>query len=88
MLINENRLNLMDARHRKYLAEQVEKHAFRGSADQDSGLRAAAGLRAEMVARSCHGGIFGFENWPFRTVDRNRLFGVASEKMVLTPRRY
>jgi Fe-S cluster biosynthesis and repair protein YggX len=28
MLINENRLNLADAQHRKYLAEQVEKHFF------------------------------------------------------------
>ena len=37
MLINENRLNLMDARHRKYLAEQVEKHFFGGGADQIQG---------------------------------------------------
>lgn len=28
MIINENRLNLADAGHRKYLAEQVEKHFF------------------------------------------------------------
>lgn len=28
MLINENRLNLADARARQYLAEQVEKHFF------------------------------------------------------------
>ncbi|WIM06925.1 MAG: oxidative damage protection protein [Candidatus Nitricoxidivorans perseverans] len=28
MIINENRLNLADARHRKYLTEQVEKHFF------------------------------------------------------------
>ena len=28
MLINENRLNLIEARHRKYLAEQLEKHFF------------------------------------------------------------
>lgn len=26
MIINENRLNLADAAHRKYLAEQIEKH--------------------------------------------------------------
>lgn len=37
MLINENRLNLMDARARKYLAEQMEKHFFEGGADQISG---------------------------------------------------
>ena len=28
MLINENRLNLMDARARKYLAEQMERYFF------------------------------------------------------------
>ena len=28
MIINENRLNLADAQHRKYLMEQVEKHFF------------------------------------------------------------
>jgi len=28
MIINENRLNLAEAAHRKYLAEQVEKHFF------------------------------------------------------------
>jgi Fe-S cluster biosynthesis and repair protein YggX len=28
MLINENRLNLMDARSRKYLQEQMEAHFF------------------------------------------------------------
>lgn len=37
MLINENRLNLVDARHRKYLAEQVEKHFFGDGADQIQG---------------------------------------------------
>ena len=37
MLINENRLNLMDARARKYLAEQMEKHFFEGGADQIAG---------------------------------------------------
>ncbi|WP_341677844.1 oxidative damage protection protein [Niveibacterium sp. SC-1] len=37
MLINENRLNLMDARARKYLAEQMEKYFFAGGADQVSG---------------------------------------------------
>lgn len=37
MLINENRLNLADARARKYLAEQMEKHFFGGGADQAAG---------------------------------------------------
>lgn len=37
MLINENRLNLMDARARKYLAEQMEKHFFGEGADQVGG---------------------------------------------------
>ena len=37
MLINENRLNLMDARARKYLAEQMEKHFFGGGADDIGG---------------------------------------------------
>ena len=38
MLINENRLNLMDARARKYLAEQMEKHFFGEGADQVTGF--------------------------------------------------
>lgn len=38
MLINENRLNLMDARARKYLAEQMERHFFSGEADQIPGF--------------------------------------------------
>ena len=38
MLINENRLNLADAQHRKYLAEQVEKHFFGDGAAQVAGF--------------------------------------------------
>lgn len=38
MIINENRLNLADAQHRKYLAEQVHKHFFGEGADQVSGF--------------------------------------------------
>lgn len=38
MLINENRLNLADAQHRKYLAEQVDKHFFGEGADRISGF--------------------------------------------------
>jgi Fe-S cluster biosynthesis and repair protein YggX len=38
MMINENRLNLADAQHRKYLAEQVEKHFFGQGADRVSGF--------------------------------------------------
>ena len=37
MIINEYRLNLADAAHRKYLAEQVEKHFFGTGADQVQG---------------------------------------------------
>lgn len=37
MLINENRLNLMDPRARKYLTEQMEKHFFGTGADNVSG---------------------------------------------------
>lgn len=37
MIINENRLNLADAAHRKYLAEQVEKHFFGEGADKVQG---------------------------------------------------
>jgi Fe-S cluster biosynthesis and repair protein YggX len=37
MLVNENRLNLADARARKYLAEQLEKHFFGEGADQVAG---------------------------------------------------
>jgi Fe-S cluster biosynthesis and repair protein YggX len=36
-LINENRLNLADARARKYLLEQTEKFFFGGGADEASG---------------------------------------------------
>jgi Fe-S cluster biosynthesis and repair protein YggX len=36
-LINENRLNLADARARKYLEEQMEKHFFGGGADVATG---------------------------------------------------
>jgi Fe-S cluster biosynthesis and repair protein YggX len=38
MLINENRLNLMDPRARQYLSEQMEKHFFSEGADQISGF--------------------------------------------------
>ncbi len=37
MIINDNRLNLADAAHRRYLAEQVEKHFFGEGADQVQG---------------------------------------------------
>ncbi|MDQ8020411.1 MAG: oxidative damage protection protein [Moraxellaceae bacterium] len=37
MLINENRLNLMDARARKYLMEQLERHFFGSGADAAAG---------------------------------------------------
>jgi Fe-S cluster biosynthesis and repair protein YggX len=37
MLVNENRLNLADARARKYLATQMERHFFGEGADQATG---------------------------------------------------
>jgi len=37
MLVNENRLNLADARARKYLLTQMEKYFFGDGADQVSG---------------------------------------------------
>ena len=37
MLVNENRLNLADAKARKYLAEQMEKNFFGAGADVASG---------------------------------------------------
>ncbi len=37
MIINENRLNLADPSHRKYLMEQVQNHFFGTGADQISG---------------------------------------------------
>ena len=37
MLVNENRLNLADARARQYLARQMEKHFFGDGADAVAG---------------------------------------------------
>ena len=37
MLINENRLNLMDAKARRYLQEQMEAHFFGTGAEQAAG---------------------------------------------------
>jgi Fe-S cluster biosynthesis and repair protein YggX len=37
MLVNENRLNLADARSRQYLARQMEKHFFGDGADAVQG---------------------------------------------------
>ncbi len=37
MLVNENRLNLADARARKYLATQMEKYFFGEGADKPEG---------------------------------------------------
>ena len=37
MLVNENRLNLADAKARKYLMEQTERHFFGGGADTAQG---------------------------------------------------
>ena len=37
MLVNENRLNLADARARQYLARQMESFLFGGGAEQPAG---------------------------------------------------
>lgn len=37
MLVNENRLNLADARARQYLARQMENYFFGSGADQPAG---------------------------------------------------
>jgi len=37
MLVNENRLNLADARARKYLATQMEKYFFGDGGDKPAG---------------------------------------------------
>lgn len=37
MLVNENRLNLADARARKYLATQMEKHFFGEGGERPAG---------------------------------------------------
>jgi Fe-S cluster biosynthesis and repair protein YggX len=37
MLINENRLNMMDPKARKYLMEQLERHFFGAGADAAQG---------------------------------------------------
>ncbi len=37
MLVNENRLNLADARARQYLARQMESFFFGGGAEQPAG---------------------------------------------------
>ena len=38
MLVNENRLNLADARSRQYLARQMEQFLFGGEADKPAGF--------------------------------------------------
>ena len=38
MLVNENRLNLADARARQYLARQMEQFFFGGGAEQPAGF--------------------------------------------------
>ncbi|MEW9572321.1 oxidative damage protection protein [Rhodanobacter sp. Si-c] len=38
MLINENRINPLDPKARKYLAEQMEKYLFGGEVDRAAGF--------------------------------------------------
>jgi Fe-S cluster biosynthesis and repair protein YggX len=42
MLVNENRLNLADARSRQYLARQMESFFFGGGAEQPAGYMPSA----------------------------------------------
>jgi Fe-S cluster biosynthesis and repair protein YggX len=46
MLVNENRLNLADARARQYLARQMENHFFGGGADAARATSRRPGPRA------------------------------------------
>lgn len=43
MLVNENRLNLADARARKYLAAQMEQYFFGDGAERPAGYVAPTG---------------------------------------------
>ena len=43
MLVNENRLNLADARARQFLAKQMEQYSFGGGADKPAGYVPPAG---------------------------------------------
>ena len=45
MLVNENRLNLADAKARKYLVEQMEKHFFGDGADEITQVWPSASMR-------------------------------------------
>ena len=47
MLVNENRLNLADARARQYLARQMENHFFGSGADAAAGYVPPSAKRSE-----------------------------------------
>ena len=49
MLVNENRLNLADARARQYLARQMEKHFFGDGADVAQGYVPPTELSPELA---------------------------------------
>ena len=62
MLVNENRLNLADARARQYLARQMENHFFGAGADAAQGYvppaactggRVQSALRGACACRLC-----------------------------------
>lgn len=47
MLVNENRLNLSDARARKYLLQQLEAHFFGDGAEMAAGYTLRRGLNLQ-----------------------------------------
>src|SRR3970040_2114007 len=69
MLMNENRLNLADAKARKYLAEQMEKHFFGGGAD------VAAGYVPPSTKK--HGQVCGRTGREFEALDRTAAFAAG-----------
>src|SRR5574343_538972 len=56
MLVNENRLNLADARARQYLARQMENHFFGGGADAAAGYVPPSAERSKAECSAARSG--------------------------------
>ena len=56
MLVNENRLNLADARARQYLARQMENHFFGGGADAAAGYVPPSAYRSDAKCSAAKSG--------------------------------